>query len=300
MPLIGYLDAGSSASVANLITKFRQGLAEAGYVDGQNVAIEYRWGEGQHEKLPMLAADLVRRQVTVIVATGGDVSALAAKAATVTIPIVFDSGRDPVKLGLAASLNRPGGNSTGVSQLVSELGAKSLGLLHQLLPKAVVIAFLGNPNNPNMIDQEKERREAARAMGLEIAPVSVSNVDDLGAAFSTIAQRRHDAVMVGADSFMFSQRQKIAALAAHYAIPAMYVRRDYTEVGGLISYGTSLADTYRQIGIYTGRILKGESPADLPIVQSSKFEMVINLRTAKTLGLTIPSGLLAIADDVIE
>jgi putative tryptophan/tyrosine transport system substrate-binding protein len=300
MPVIGHLDSGSSASFAHLIAKFRQGLADTGYVDGHNVTIEYRWGEGRYEKLPMLAADLVRRQVAVIVATGGEVSALAAKAATATIPIVFDIGRDPVRVGLVASLNRPGGNATGVNQLVAELGGKSLGLLRELVPKAAVIAFLGNPNNPSTEDQLKERQEAARASGVRIAPLAAGSEDDLDAAFTAIAQQRHDALVVAADPFFFSQRDKIAALAARHAIPAIYGRREFPAAGGLISYGTSLADTYRQIGIYVGRILKGEKPADLPVLQPTKFELVINLKTAKMLGLDIPPGVLAIADEVIE
>jgi putative ABC transport system substrate-binding protein len=299
-PMIGYLEAGSPASVAKLILKFRQGLAETGYVEGQNVSIEFRWGEGHHETLPSLAADLVSRRVAIIVATGGEVSAVAAKGATTAIPIVFDTSRDPVELGLVASLNRPGGNTTGVNQLNAELGAKSVGLMHELVPKAAVIAFLGNPNNPSMQDQLKERQEAARAIGLKIAPVAVASVADLDAAFAAIGQQQYGALLIAADPFFFGQRDKLAALALRHAMPAMHGRREFAEAGGLISYGTSLADTYRQVGIYTGRILKGEKPADLPVVQSSKFELVINLKTAKALGLTIPPGLLAIADDVIE
>jgi putative tryptophan/tyrosine transport system substrate-binding protein len=300
MPVVGHLDSGSPAPFAHLTAKFSQGLAETGYVDGHNVTIESRWGKGRYDKLPMLAADLVRRQVAVIVATGGEVSALAAKAATATIPIVFDIGRDPVRLGLVGSMNRPGGNATGVNQLVAELGGKSLGLLHELVPKAAVIAFLGNPNNPSTEDQLKGRQEAARAIGLRIAPFAAGSEDDLDAVFAAIAQQRHDALVVAADPFFFSQRDKIALLAARHAIPAMYGRREFPAAGGLISYGTSLADTYRQIGIYVGRILKGEKPADLPVLQPTKFELVINLKTAKMLGLNIPPGVLAIADEVIE
>jgi putative ABC transport system substrate-binding protein len=275
-------------------------LEENGYVDGQNVAIEYRWGEGRHEKLAMLAADLVNRRVAVIVATGGEVSALAAGTATKTIPIIFDSGRDPVTLGLVTSLNRPGGNATGVSHFSAELGGKSLGLMHELLPKATVIAFLGNPNNPSTPDQVKERQEAARAVGLKIAPFAAGSQDNLDAAFAEIAQQRLDALLIGADPFFFIQREKLAALAMRHAIPAMHGRREFPEAGGLISYGTSLAEAYRQIGIYTGRILKGEKPAELPVVQPTKFELVINLKTAKALGLIVPPTLLARADEVIE
>jgi putative tryptophan/tyrosine transport system substrate-binding protein len=300
MPVIGYLDAGSLASVANLITKFRQGLAETGYVDGQNVTIEHLWGEGHHERLPALAADLVRRQVAVIVATGGEVSALAAKAVTTTIPIVFDTSRDPVKLGLVASLNRPGGNATGVNQLNAELGGKSVGLMHELVPQATVIAFLGNPNSPTMPDQLRERQEAARTLGLTIAPVAAANDAELDAAFPAMARERYGALLIGADPFLYSQRDKLAALAIRHAIPAMHGRREFAAAGGLLSYGTSLADTYRQIGTYAGRILKGEKPADLPVLQPTKFELVINLKTAKALGLNVPDKLLALADEVIE
>jgi putative tryptophan/tyrosine transport system substrate-binding protein len=300
LPVIGHLDSGSPAAFANLTAKFRQGLAETGYVDGQNVTIEYRWAEGRYEKLPMLAADLVRRQVAVIVATGGEVSALAAKAATATIPIVFDIGRDPVRLGLVASLNRPGGNATGVNQLVAELGGKSFGLLHELVPKAAVIAFLGNPNNPSTEDQLKDRQAAARTIGLNIVPVAAGSEGDLDATFAAIAQQRHDALVVAADPFFFSQRDKIVALAARHAIPAMYGRREFAVAGGLISYGTSLGDTYRQIGTYVGRILKGEKPADLPLLQPTKFEFVINLKAAKTLGVKVSDNLLSLADEVIE
>jgi putative tryptophan/tyrosine transport system substrate-binding protein len=300
IPVIGHLEAGSSASAANLVRRFRQGLAEIGYVNGQNVTIEYRWGEGRHEQVPQLAVELVRRQVAVLVATGGEVSALAAKAATATIPIVFDIPRDPVRLGLVASMNRPGGNATGVNQLVAELGSKSLGLLHELVPKATVIAFLGNPNNPSTQDQVKEMQEAANAIGLKIAPVAARSDDELDAAFATIVREQPDALLIGADSFLFSRRGKLATLATRHAIPAMYGRREFPEAGGLISYGTSLADTYRQIGIYAGRILKGEKPADLPVVQPTKFELVINLKTTRTLGLEVPDRLLALADEVIE
>jgi putative ABC transport system substrate-binding protein len=300
MPVIGYLEAGSPAPFANLLKEFRRGLAETGYVDGQNLTIEYRWGEGHHEKLPMLADDLVRRQVAVLVAAGGEVSALAAKAATTTIPIVFDTGRDPVKLGLVASLNRPGGNATGVSQFSAELGGKSLGLMHELVPQATVIAFLGNPNNPSTPDQVKARQDAARTVGLKIAPVAAGSEDDLDAVFAAIAQQRLNALLIGADPFFFNQREKLAALAARYAIPAMHGRREFPEAGGLISYGTSLADTYRQMGIYTGRILKGEKPSELPVVQPTTFDLVINLKTAKALGLKVPPTLLARADKVIE
>jgi putative ABC transport system substrate-binding protein len=300
MPVIGYLDAGSLASIGKLITKFRQGLAQAGYADGQNVKIEHRWGEGHHERLPMLAEELVRLQVALIVATGGEVSAVAAKAATATIPIVFDAGRDPVQLGLVASMNHPGGNATGVNQFNVELGGKSLGLLRQIAPNAKVIAFLRNPDNPGTLGQLKERQDAAQSMGLKIAPFEANSAEGIDAAFAAMANQRPGAVMIAADSFLFSQRNKISTLALLQALPAMHGRREFAEVGGLLSYGTSLAETYRQVGIYAGRILKGEKAADLPVVQSDKFELVLNLKTAKALRLAVPPDLLAIADDVIE
>jgi putative ABC transport system substrate-binding protein len=299
-PLIGYLDAGFPNSEASFLDSFRLGLGETGYVDGRNVRIEYRFAEGQHGKLAALAAELVRRQPAVIVATGGEVSALAAKSATATIPIVFDTSHDPVALGLVASLNHPGGNETGVNQLAGELGGKSLGLLHELLPKASVIAFLRNPNNSNNEQQLQERQEAARAMGLSIAPFAAGSPEDLDTVFASMAGRRPDALMIAADPLLGGQREKIAALALRHGIPAMHVRREFAAAGGLMSYGTSLADTYRQVGSYAGRILNGEKPANLPVVQSSKFELTINLKTAKMLGLQIPDKLLALADEVIE
>jgi putative ABC transport system substrate-binding protein len=248
----------------------------------------------------MLANELVRLQVALIVATGGEVSAVAAKAATATIPIVFDAGRDPIQLGLVASINHPGGNATGVNQFNVELGGKSLGLLRQIVPNAHGIAFLRNPENPGTLGQLKERQDAAQLMGLKIAPFEASSPGGVDAAFAAIAKQRPDALMIAADSFLYSQRDKIAALAMRLTLPAMHGRREFAEAGGLLSYGTSLAETYRQVGIYAGRILKGEKAADLPVVQSDKFELVLNLKTAKAFGLTVPPGLLAIADDVIE
>ncbi|MFL4980872.1 MAG: ABC transporter substrate-binding protein [Xanthobacteraceae bacterium] len=299
-PVIGFINLGLPAAYADLVTAFRQGLDETGYVEGQNVAIEYRWAEGQYDRLPALAADLVRRQVAVIVATGGNASPLAAKAATATIPIVFTGGGDPIKLGLVASLNRPGGNVTGVHVFTVVLGGKRLGLLRELIPTATLIAVLLNPHSPTAETQLRDIQQAAREVGQEIHILHASTDQDLDNCFKAIVQLRAGALLVGADPFFFSQRNRIVELAMHYTIPAMYEQREFALAGGLASYGTSLADAYRQAGLYTGRVLKGEKPADLPVVQSSKFEFVINLKTAKALGLDVSPGLSASADEVIE
>jgi putative ABC transport system substrate-binding protein len=276
-------------------------LQEAGYVEGQNVAIEYRWAEGQYDRLPELASDLVRRQVAIIVATGGSVSAMAAKAITGTIPIVFTSGGDPVRMGLVASINRPGGNVTGVSLFTSTLVAKRLALLHELVPTATVIAMLVNPTNPNAEPDTKEVETAARTTGLQLVVLRASNESDLDKVFGTMSQHKVGAVIVGADPlFDNNARDRMVALAAHHALPAIYDWRDVAVAGGLVSYGSNLADGYRLAGIYTGRILKGEKPADLPVLQPTKFELVINLKTAKALGLTVPQTLQVAADEVIE
>jgi putative ABC transport system substrate-binding protein len=300
MPVIGYLSLASPGPFAHLVAAFSDGLKEIGYVGGQNVAIEYRWAEGQYERLPALSADLVRRQVTVIVATGGSVVGLVAKAATGTIPIVISSGGDPVKLGLVASLSRPGGNVTGVHLFLSLLDPKKLGLLRELVPQASVIAVLLNPNAADIQARLADVHEAAHAARQQIHVLHASTERELDTAFATLSQVRAGALVVGADAFFNSRRDHVVALAARHAIPAIYEGREYAVAGGLASYGTSLADGYRQVGIYTGRILKGEKPADLPVVQPTRFELVINLKTAKALGLEVPPMLLARADEVME
>ena len=298
MPVIGFLWYGSASEWAPFVTSFRQGLKETGFVEGQNLAIEFRWTEGQSDQQPAWAADLVHRQMAVIVT--GAVGGLAAKAATTTIPIVFVVGADPVKTGLVASFNRPGGNVTGVSFFSNELAAKRLGLLHDLLPQATVIAVLVNPNLPDAAEQMRDVQEAARTLGLRIRVLNASTESEIDRAFATLAQQRADAFVLAADPFFTARRKRIVALAARHAIPAIYDLREWTATGGLISYGTDLADAFRQTGIYTGKILKGTKPADLPVMQSTKFELVINLKTAKELGLEIPPTLLARADEVIE
>jgi ABC-type uncharacterized transport system substrate-binding protein len=298
MPVIGFLRSVSLADAANLVTAFRQGLKESGYVEGQNVAIELRSAEGHLDRLPALVADLISRPVAMIV--GNLNAALAAKAATTTIPIIFGTGSDPVRDGLVASINRPGGNITGVMFLVTELGAKRLDLLRQLVPKATLIAMLVNPGS---VDTEAERRDvqvAAQRLGQQLIILDASSDRDIETSFATFVQRGAGALIVGAGAFLFSNRERLVALAARHALPAIYADPEDAVAGALMSYGPSIVDAYRQIGIYAGRILKGEKPADLPIVQSTKFDLVINLRTAKALGLTVPPTLLATADEVIE
>jgi putative ABC transport system substrate-binding protein len=300
LPLIGFLHSGSPGPFAHLVAAFREGLREAGYVEGQKVAIEFRWAEGHYDLLPEMAADLVRRQVAVIVSGGGIPAALAAKSVTRTIPIVFNGGGDPVGLGLVASLNRPGGNVTGVNVFAVALGAKRLGLLRDIVPNATLIAVLLNTNNPNTASQLTDIQEAARGLGQPIHFAKATTERDVDAAFASFADFRPDAMLVAADPFLYSRRNQIVRLAARYGLPALYEQREFVMAGGLASYGTSLAYGYRQVGLYAGRILNGEKPADLPVVQSTKFELVINLRTARALGLVVPSMLLSQTDGVIE
>ena len=301
MPVVGLLSSRSPGEATASLAAVRAGLAKGGYVEGQNVAIEYRWAEGHYDRLPALAVELTRRQVAVIVAMGGEPSALAAKAATQSIPIVFNSGGDPVAAGLVASLNRPGGNATGVSMLFVEHGPKQLEILNELIPKLAVIAVLVNPTFP--VYAEKEANDAlgaGGALGNEVHIVTASSEGEIGTAFEDLVKHRAGALMVAPDPFLFDRREQLVALAARHAIPAMYFSREFSEAGGLMSYGTSVAEVYQQVGVYAGRILKGEKPADLPVVQPIKLELVINLKTAKALGLEIPPKVLALADEVIE
>ena len=300
MPTIGFLSARSPDESAFLVDAFRRGLAETGAVEGQNVTVEYRWALGDYDRLPVLAAELVRRPVTALVSVGGEPSAMAAKAATATIPIVSMFTTDPVERGLVASLNRPGGNVTGISILNGALVAKRLGLLHEIVPKASTLGFLLNPSNPGAASQLKDMREAAREIGLQLHVLNAGTDPEIDAAFEAIARNSIPALVVAADSFFVTRHEKLVALATRHAVPTMYSLRDYANVGGLISYGVDVPDMYRQAGVYTGRILKGTKPADLPIIQPTKFVLVINLKTAKLLGLALSSGLLSIADEVIE
>jgi putative ABC transport system substrate-binding protein len=300
MPVVGLLDPTSPDTFADRLRGFHRGLKDTGYVEGETVAIVYRWAEGQNDRLPELAADLVRRQVAVIAAIGATASALAAKAATTTIPIVFGVAQDPVGLGLVTSLARPGGNLTGISFLNTELAAKRRELLRELLPTATRVAVLVNPANATgAATTLREVEAAARAIGLQIQILSASTSREIDAAF-VFARERPDALFVSPDPFFRSRRVHLALLAMRHAVPTTYALRDYAEAGGLMSYGTSLSDAYRQVGVYTGRILKGAKSTELPVVQSSKFELVINAQTARMLGLTVPPSLLATADEVIE
>jgi ABC-type uncharacterized transport system substrate-binding protein len=300
MPVIGFLNVASPGPLRQQIAAFREGLKESGYVEGQNVAVEYRWAEGQYERLPELAADLVRQQVSVIFVGGGAPAELAVKAATTTIPIVFSTGGDPVRSGLVASLNQPSGNITGVYHFATGLEAKRLGLLHEMLPKATPIAVLINPNYADAENQLRDVQEAAARLGVQLVVVRANAESDFNAAFSTVVQQRSGALLVCASPFFNNRREQLVVLAARHALPTIYEWRDFAAAGGLMSYGTSLADAYRQVGVYAGQILKGAKPVDLPVVQSTRFELVINLSTAKTLGIEVPPTLLARADEVIE
>jgi putative ABC transport system substrate-binding protein len=301
MPVIGFLSSVSPDSYAIRLRAFRQGLKEAGYVEGQNVATEYRWAEGQNNRLPALAAELVHHRVDVIVAGGGTPCAVAAKAATATIPVVFEVATDPVKLGFVVSLDRPGGNLTGVANLNVEVGPKRLELLHELLPSVTVIAALVNPANPALSQPfVQSLRTAANGLGLELHVLDASTERDLDPVFAALVQLKAGALVIGPDVFFNSHIEQIAALAIGHAVPAIYQYRPFVEAGGLLSYGSDETETYRQVGLYAGRLLKGEKPGDLPVVQSTKVQLIINLKTAKALGLTIPLPMLGRADEVIE
>jgi len=296
VPVVGFLNSGSP--YAGRDGAFRAGLATTGYIEGQNVTVDFHWAEGRYAELPAVAAELVRRQVTVIFA-GGPPAARAAKAASSTIPIVFTTGDDPIKDGLIASLNRPGGNATGINLIAAELEAKRLGLLHELIPAAVLIGVLLNPKNPNFETQLRDVQSAARTIG-QVELLNASSSNEIEAAFATLVTRRAGAISVGSDPFFFAQINQLVELAARHSIPAIYEWREFVAAGGLLSYGVSLAGAYREAGIYVGRILKGEKPADLPILQPTKFELVINLKTAKALGIEIPISMQLLADEMIE
>ena len=301
MPVIGFLGAGSVDTWVLYLTAFRKGLNETGFVEGQNVAIEYRWAEGQYERMAELAADLVRRQVAVIAVPGNSPGARASKAATATIPIVFGVGDDPVKAGLVASIGRPGGNATGVNFFTSDVVAKRLALLHDLVPGAARVAALLNPNDATRAEAVlSDLQAAARIIGVQLQIYNASTSGEIDAAFAALVRERADALFIGPNPFFNTRRVQLATMAAHHSIPTASAAREYVDAGGLMSYGTNLADMFRQAGVYTGRILKGVKPADLPVLQSTKFELVINAQTARMLGLTVPPSLLSIADEVIE
>ena len=300
LPVVGFLSSGSRQAFASNVKALFEGLGEIGYVEGQNVSIEYRWADGQYDRLPIMADELVRRPVAVLITSGGTVSARAAKAATASIPIVFATADDPVAVRLVTSLNRPGGNLTGVSFISGVLGAKALELLHEVVPAANLVGVLVNPDSPSAVTQLRHTHEAANAIGTKILDLQASTENDIDTAFTTLLQQHAGALVVVADPFFYLRREQFVTLAARHAVPAVYFFREYVIGGGLMSYGASLHDAYQQLGAYAGRILKGEKPADLPVVQPTKFEFVLNLKTSNALGLTIPSGVLAIADEVIE
>jgi len=299
-PIIGFLSSRSAGESASVVAAFLQGLRERGYVEGQNLAIEYRWADGRYDRLPTLAAELVDRHATVIVAVGGEPSALAAKAVTSTIPIVFTTGGDPVKLGLVASLARPGNNLTGVALLFAEVQAKRLQMLQELVPAITAVALLVNPTNAATDQDTREMEVAARSLGLQLQLLQAATDNDFDTAFATILGRRLGGLIVAQDPFFIARRDQLVTLAARHAVPTIYFSGEFVRAGGLISYGGSLAAGYRQVGLYAGRILEGTKPADLPVVQPTKFELVVNLKTAKALGLTVPPAMLDLADEVIE
>lgn len=300
VPVIGFLNSASPGPFANYVAAFRRGLQEQGYVEGGNLAIEFRWAEGQTDRLAALATDLVNRPVSAIAATGGPASAFAAKAATSTIPIVFSMAGDPVQRGFVASLSRPGGNLTGYNFVAAELDGKRLGLLHDLVPNADPVAVLLNPKNPNITAQTQDVEAAARVLGKHVTIINATSASELDATLAKSQFGDALTLLVGADPFFNSQRKRIVELVGRLALPAIYEVREFVDAGGLMSYGTNIADAYRQIGVYVGRILKGEKPADLPVIQPTRFELVINMKIAKELGLTVPQSLLAGADEVIE
>jgi ABC-type uncharacterized transport system substrate-binding protein len=300
VPVVGFLHILSPEVVPHFVPAFRQGLKEQGFVEGQNLVVEYRWAQGQYDRLPELAADLVRRHVAVLAALGGQPSPQVAKAATQTIPIVFATNGDPVSESLVASLNRPGGNATGVTIFGPAAVTKRLQLLHELVPKVAVIGFLTNPSNPNAAFELSAAQDAARSLGTEIAVLNASSESEIDAAFAIMAQRQVGALLGASDTFLFGCRDQIVSLAAQHRIPAIYYLREFAQAGGLMAYGNSIPDAYRVAGVYVGRILKGEKPADLPVVQSTKFDFVINLRTARALGLEVPNSMQLLADEMID
>ena len=299
-PIVGFLSGALAWEFKHLANAFRQGLGVAGYVEGRNMSIEYRWAEGHYDRLSTLATDLVGRRVAVLAATGGISSVLAAKASTVTISIVFTSGTDPVKMGVVNSLNRPGGNITGVVFFNNVLGSKRLQVLRELAPRVTVVGMIANPDNPNTKSDLQDMQLAAQPLGVQILVANANNERELHTAFASLVDQRAGALIVSPDPFFSSRREQLVALAAHHAVPTIYEFREFVAAGGLVSYGTDITEAYRQAGVYAGRILSGEKPGDLPVQQSTKFELVINLKTARTLGIGIPPTLLALADEVIE